>query len=121
MNPLELENRLVRFSVMCIKLVREVKQVEEGKHLCTHLIRSGTSAALNYAEARDGESLRDFIHKMKIVLKELREVFVCTKILSEANLCHSNTALECTKNEANQLISIFVQSVKTAQKNNSRT
>ena len=63
MKALELENRLVRFSVMCLKLVKEVKQVEESKHLCSHLIRSGTSEALNYAEARDGESLRDFIHK----------------------------------------------------------
>ncbi len=59
-----------------------------ANHLAGQIVRSGTSVALNYGEAQSGESRKDFIHKMKIVLKELRETFVCLKIIHKSNQFH---------------------------------
>jgi len=88
-----------------------------GNHLSSQLIRSGTSAALNYGEAQSGESRKDFIHKIKVVLKELRETFVCLKVIHRAKLYKSENLLKSALKENDQLISIFVKSVETAQKN----
>ena len=81
------------------------------------LIRSGTSPALNYGEAQSGESRRDFIHKIKVVLKELRETFVCLKIIRKSKLLESENKIQTALPENDELISIFVKSVETAQKN----
>jgi len=75
-----------------------------GNHLSGQLIRSGTSAALNYGEAQSGESSKDFIHKLKVVLKELRETFVCLKIIHRAKLYKSENLVKSALNENNQLI-----------------
>jgi len=88
-----------------------------GNHLSGQLLRSGTSVSLNYGEAQSGESRKDFIHKMKVVLKELRETFVCLKIIKKARLYKTEMKLETAKNENNELISIFVKSIGTAQNN----
>ncbi|MDY0989028.1 four helix bundle protein [Flavobacterium sp. CFBP9031] len=80
-------------------------------------MRSGTSPALNYGEAQSAESKKDFIHKMGICLKELRETFVCLKIIEKANLSTDRESLMQVKIEANQLISIFVSSIKTSKNN----
>lgn len=80
-------------------------------------MRSGTSPALNYGEAQSGESLKDFIHKIKVALKELRETLVCLKIISKAKLYKSEAILLQAMNENNELIAIFVKSVATAQRN----
>ena len=76
MNKKDLEDRLITFAVDIIKIVECNKNNYEGKYLSSQIIRSGTSAALNYGEAQSTESKRDFVHKMQIVLKELRETFV---------------------------------------------
>ncbi|WP_290844615.1 four helix bundle protein [Flavobacterium sp.] len=72
---------------------------------------------MNYSEAQSAESRNDFIHKMSIVLKELRETFSCLKILERANLCllKENKLIE-TQVEANELIAIFVKSIETSKK-----
>lgn len=88
-----------------------------GTHLAGQLVRSGTSPALNYGEAQSGESRKDFIHKIKIVLKELRETFVCLKIIYRTNLHKSEDKILKALKENDELISIFVRSVETAQKN----
>lgn len=88
-----------------------------GSHLAGQLIRSGTSVSLNYGEAQSGESRKDFIHKMKVVLKELRETFVCLKIIYHAKLYKDMSDMDKAMTENNELISIFVRSVETAQKN----
>jgi len=117
MNKFDLEDRMVDFSVLIIEIVNEMPKSKAGNHLSGQLVRSGTSVSLNYGEAQSGESRRDFIHKMKIVLKELRETFICLKIIHRTNLFKTETKIIKAKNENNELISIFVKSVETAQKN----
>ncbi len=81
------------------------------------MLRSGTSPSLNYGEAQDAESPRDFIHKMKIGLKELRESEINLNIISRAGLSNDNALVAYGIAESNELISIFVTSIKTARKN----
>jgi len=85
MNKFELEERLINFAVLIIEIVNELPNTKAGNHLSGQLVRSGTSPALNYGEAQSGESRKDFIHKIKVVLKELRETFVCLKIIHKQN------------------------------------
>ena len=77
-------------------------------------MRSGTSPALNYGEAQSAESRKDFLHKMKVCLKELRETFVCLKIIEKSDLYESKQKIDLAKTENNELISIFVKSIETA-------
>ncbi|MDA1017743.1 MAG: four helix bundle protein, partial [Planctomycetota bacterium] len=79
-------------------------------------VRSGTAPAPNYGEAQSAESRKDFIHKMKIALKELRETLIWLKIIERKPLCDPNKMTEITK-ECDELIAIFVKSVKTAEGN----
>lgn len=117
MNKFDLENRLVDFSVLIIEIVNSMVSSKAGNHLAGQIVRSGTSVALNYGEAQSGESQKDFIHKMKIVLKELRETFVCLNIIRKAKLFTLDDKILKALKENNELISIFVKSVSTAQKN----
>jgi len=112
----ELEERLIDFSVLIIKLSSSMNKTKAGQHLSGQIIRSGTSVALNYGEAQSAESKKDFIHKMQVVLKELRETFVCLKILEKAELCTKGELVLHALKENDELISIFVKSVSTAQK-----
>jgi four helix bundle protein len=88
-----------------------------GNHLSGQLVRSGTSVSLNYGEAQSAESRKDFIHKMKIILKELRETFVCLKLIDECKLFKLEKDIIAAKKENNELIAIFVKSIETAKKN----
>lgn len=117
MNKFDLEDRLVNFAVLIVEICENMKDTKASNHLAGQLIRSGTSPALNYGEAQSGESRKDFIHKIKIVLKELRESFVCLKIIFRSKLCKSEELMKLVMNENNELISIFVKSAETAQKN----
>ena len=117
MNKYDLEERLITFSVLIIEIVNETPSSKAGNHLSGQLVRSGTSVALNYGEAQSAESRKDFIHKMKIILKELRETFVCLKIIHRSKLFKSESKIVKAKKENNELISIFVKSIETAQKN----
>ena len=95
----DLENRLIDFAVRIIKLVESLPKSPVGNHIAGQLLRSGTSPAPNYGEAQSAESRKDFIHKMGVCLKELRE----TRVWLIA--------------ECNELISIFVASIRAATKN----
>ena len=117
MNRFDLENRVIRFSVLIIQLVEELPNTKTGNHLAGQLVRSGTSVSLNYGEAQSAESRKDFIHKMKVVLKELRETLACLRIIDQAALCKSKPHLEKALSENNELISIFVKSIETAHRN----
>jgi len=117
----DLEERLIIYSVLITEIVETISNSRAGNHYAGQLIRSGTSPALNYAEAQSGESRKDFIHKLKIVLKELRETSVCLKIISRTNLCPSKESIKQANNETNELISIFVKSIETAQNNMQKT
>ncbi|MEI8046356.1 MAG: four helix bundle protein [Bacteroidota bacterium] len=117
MNKNDLEERLIRFAVLIIKIVETMPNNKAASHLSGQLLRSGTSPALNYGEAQSGESRKDFIHKIKIVLKELRESHICIKIIKQAKLFENEEKIEFALNESNELIAIFVKSVETAQRN----
>lgn len=79
----DLEERLIQFSVDIIIVCGKIDGDFASQHLCKQLIRSATSSALNYGEAQSAESSRDFLHKMKLCLKELRESLVNLKIQKE--------------------------------------
>jgi four helix bundle protein len=113
----DLEDRLIAFSVLIIKIVESMPNTKAGIHLANQLVRSGTSPALNYGEAQSAESRKDFIHKMKISLKELRETFICLKIISSTKLYSSEIIIKKAFIENNELISIFVKSIMTARNN----
>lgn len=113
----DLEERLIRFASPIIKLAEMLPQTFAGRHVAGQMIRSGTAPALHYGEAQSGESRKDFIHKMKLALKELRETFNALRIIKAVNwLPHAR--LEAILDENNQLISIFVRSIETATANN---
>ena len=113
----DLEKRLIRLAVLIIKISQKIESSKAGMHMAGQLVRSGTSPALNYGEAQSSESRKDFIHKIKIVLKELRETKVNLLILAEANLIGENNETSTALNECSQLIAIFVKSVETASDN----
>ena len=116
----DLEDRLIDFAARCIKVAESLPRSRAGQHLCDQLTRSGTSPALNYGEAQSAESRKDFIHKMKVSLKELRETWVCLKIIVKADLLKEEK-LQPLLNETNELTAIFVTSIKTAKDNMNST
>jgi four helix bundle protein len=116
-NKYDLEERLTSFAVNIIQVAESLPSTKTGNHIARQLIRSGTSPAPNYGEAQSAESRADFIHKMKISLKELRETRVWLRIIIKANLSKSQSKIDSLIKESNQLISIFVSSIKTAAKN----
>ena len=116
----DLEERLIDFAVRIIRIAESLPKTKIGNHISGQLIRCGTSPAPNYGEAQSSESLADFIHKMKICLKELRETRVWLLMIVRTNLLKPASKLEPLIDENNELISIFVKSVNTAKKNRSR-
>lgn len=113
----DLEERLIKFSLIVIEISELLPNTVAGRHMGGQLVRSGTSPAFNYGEAQSAESRKDFIHKMKIALKELRETFICLKIIKRKPLIKNILLLEEALDENDQLISIFVKSISTAQHN----
>ncbi|MEZ5386281.1 MAG: four helix bundle protein [Prosthecobacter sp.] len=111
-----LEDRLVNFAVRVISVVEALPDTKAGKHLAGQLVRSGTSPALNYGEAQSAESRSDFVHKMKVCLKELRETCICLKIIERKPMC-SKARLNPLLKECDELIAIFVKSIQTAEQN----
>jgi four helix bundle protein len=112
----DLEERLINFAILVIEIGEKLPHSVAGITLSGQMIRSSTSSALNYGEAQSAESIKDFIHKMKVVLKELRETYVCLRIVKGAHHYKEETKLGIVINENNELISIFVTSINTARK-----
>ncbi len=110
----DLENRLVRFAVNNIKLSSTLHHTTWRHHITSQLLRSGNSAALNYGEAQGAESKRDFQHKLRLVLKELRETSVSLKIIKDAALSKDLNQVTRLLRESDELIAIFVKSLKTS-------
>ena len=118
----DLEERLIDFAVRIIRTTESLPKTRAGNHIAGQLIRCGTSPAPNYGEAQSAESRSDFIHKMKVSLKELRETRIWLLMIVKADLIKPMSKLEPLINENNELISIFVTSVKTAkQKEDKKT
>ena len=117
MRKYDLEDRLIDFAVIIIKISEAMPDTSAGAHLSGQIVRSGTSPALHYGEAQSAESRRDFIHKLKIVLKELRETCANLKIIHRAKLHPSPDTILNSLKEGDELISIFVKSTQTARRN----
>ncbi|MFA5689036.1 MAG: four helix bundle protein [Kiritimatiellales bacterium] len=113
----DLEDRLIDFATRCINVSESLSGSRAGIHLSDQLVRSGTSPALNYGEAQAAESHKDFVHKMKVCLKELRESLVCLKIIVKAGLSSEERLAPLIK-ETDELVAIFVSSIKTAKNKN---
>ena len=114
----DLQERLIDYAVRVIKLCNALPDTFAGRHICSQLLRSGTSPAPNYGEAQSAESPLDFIHKLKIALKELRESYVWLKIIIEADLIAPPEKVQPLVLETDELISILFASVTTAKRNN---
>ena len=113
----DLQDRLISFAVRIIKVTESFPNTAAGKHICSQLLKSGTSSAANYGEAQGAESKADFIHKLKLGLKELRETEIWLKITSCTELISPSTKLKPLLDETDELIAILVKSIQTAKKN----
>ena len=111
----DLEGRLIDFAVSIVEVGRALPKTRVGNHIAGQLVRCGTSPAPNYGEAQGAESRSDFIHKMKVSLKELRETRVWLVMIVRAGLVKPASKLDSLIDENNQLISIFVKSIQTAR------
>lgn len=114
-----LQERIINFSLLIMKIVEELPKSYTGQHFAKQLVRSGTSPAFQYGEAQAAESRKDFIHKLKIGQKELRETFVCLTIIKKHPLSKSEK-IDVALIECDELIAIFHTSVNTAKKNLSK-
>lgn len=112
----DLEDRLVEFAGKVIDIVNKLPKEFAAKHLGSQLVRSGTAPALNYAEAVGAESRADFVHKMGIVLKELRESRVCLRIIRRQKYL-DDARIDVVLDECTQLVYIVSKGVKTAKEN----
>jgi four helix bundle protein len=111
-----LEERLTNFAVLILEITEKLPETRGSSHLAGHLVRCGTAPALHYGEAQSAESRKDFIHKMKIALKEMRESWICLKIIQQKKYI-SDQSIANSLSELNELISIFVKSIETAKAN----
>ncbi len=115
MTKSELENRIVCFAARCIKVCGAMPAKKVGGiGLADQLFRSATSVAANYAEASEAESRKDFIHKLKIAMKELSETRVWLKITGESEYVPKERLVGVIK-EAEELSCILSASIITAR------
>ncbi len=108
----DLEERFVQLAADIILLCKSVPKDDGGSHLIGQLLRSGTSPAPNYAEARGAESDRDFLHKLRIVQKELNETEIWLKVMLKAGFA-SEGSLTCLREEVKSLARIITASIRT--------
>lgn len=109
----DIQERLINFAVTMINVSSELPNNRAGNHISGQILRCGTSPAPNYGEARGAESKKDFIHKLKIVLKELNETTVWLIIIQRSNMLTDDIVLLILK-ECRELCKIITASIKTA-------
>ncbi len=112
----DLEERLLDYSVRIIKLIEQLPNTGTGNHVAGQLLRSGTSPYPNQGEAQAAESTKDFIHKLRISLKEFRETKRWLKLIHRVPLIKKPELLIDILEETEELIKIFVTSIKTSEK-----
>jgi four helix bundle protein len=111
----DIQERLIDFAVELIKLSSSLPKSRAGNHVAKQLLRSGTSPAANYGEARGAESRNDFIHKLRIVVKELNESIIWLEILKCSEM-QTHTYIEPILIECTELAKIISSSIKTVGK-----
>ena len=116
----DLEERLLDFAVRIIEIVEALPNTRTGNHIAGQLLRCGTSPAPNYGEAQSAESRKDFVHKMKVCLKELRETKRALKLTKRVPLVQPPSLVDPLLAETEELIKIFFVSIRTANKNVAR-
>lgn len=110
----DIQERLVRLAVELIQMCDRLPETRAGGHIASQLLRSGTSPAPNYAEARGAESDRDFVHKLKVVLKELNESLVWLSVIQEGSLLQQDS-VSTVKEECTVLCRIIAASIRTVK------
>jgi len=113
----DLEERLLEFASAVIDLSEKLPNTRSGNHIAGQFLRSGTSPLPNHGEAESAESRDDFIHKLKICLKELRETRRWARLIQRKSWAKNETTLLFVLNESEELIRIFMSSIRTAQQN----
>lgn len=112
----DLEDRLIDFACMCLEVCELLPHSKTGQNLEYQLSKSGTASALIYGEAQAAESRADFLHKIKMVLKEIRESGVTLKIIKRKPvLIHPK--IDKAVKESHELMAIFLKSIQTAKNN----
>ena len=112
-----LEDRLLEFASAIIDLSEKLPATRPGKHVAGQVLRSGTAPYPYHGEAEDAESRDDFIHKLKICLKELRETRRWARLMERRGWAKDETALLFVLSEVDELIRIFYSSIQTAKRN----
>lgn len=114
----DLEDRFVDYTCRMIDVVEALPNSRAGIYIAGQLIRSCHSPTFNYGEAQAAESPKDFVHKMSVVLKELKECITALKIIRKKELIKPVLKLEDVYKETEELIAIVAKSIATARKNN---
>src|ERR1700751_2146899 len=110
----ELEKRLISFAAAIVSLSSKLPRTPQGRHICNQILRSGTAAASNYGEARGAESRADFVHKLRIVFKELNETTIWLEIIQESSLISQENIVAIVA-ENRELCRIVAASIRTAR------
>jgi four helix bundle protein len=116
----DLQDRLIDFAVRVIRLSEALPDTRAGRHVAAQMLRSGTSPAPNYGEAQGAESKADFVHKLKVALKELRETHVWIKVIKKSGMIKPAEQLDGLLEEADELIAIVFASIRTAKRRDAR-
>jgi four helix bundle protein len=110
----ELEERLIDSAVRIINLTSRLPKTPAGKHIAGQILRSGTSPAPNYGEARGAESPADFVHKLGVVLKELNETSIWLRVIERSGILRRELLSEII--EENRALGKFIaSSLRTAR------
>jgi four helix bundle protein len=112
----DLEDRLLAFSARIIQLVDALPNTRAANHLAGQLLRSGTSPYGNHGEVEAAESRKDFVHKLKVCLKELKETRRWLRLINKAKMLPTQKMVSIL-DETEELIRIFFTSIRTAEKN----
>jgi four helix bundle protein len=112
-----LEERLLEFASAIIDLSEKLPNTRSGNHIAGQILRSGTAAYPNHGEAESAESRGDFVHKLKVCLKELRETRRWARLIERKHWGTSDSVLNFVLGESDELIRIFMSSIRTAQQN----
>jgi four helix bundle protein len=112
----DLEERLLEYAVRIIRLVDALPATRAGRHVADQLMRCGTSPLANHGELQGAESRKDFIHKLGVCLKEIREARRWLRLVHRVPLLSPSKVTPLIA-ETESLIKIFAASVRTAQKN----
>ncbi|MGA2139264.1 MAG: four helix bundle protein [Verrucomicrobiia bacterium] len=115
----DLEERLLEYSAQIVRLVDRLPRTPAGNHVGGQLLRSGTSPLPNHGEAQAAESPKDFVHKMSVCLKELRETRRWLRLAMRVPLITPPSQFEPVLKETEELIKIFYTSIRTANKSSS--